>query len=369
MVHVVKKQRILAPGPQQVDSPNRVPSSGETAKNLRWTSVALCEKMRREKTGISSQVADEVAAEAAAQVKEVHPEREVSHVERNTRRRVYDALKVLVAIGCIDRDTKSLQWIGVDHVRNLWMDDVPTEAEYAAMGLSRSYPGIGGNRKGEDVVKSDNEEEKRQRHMENRNMRIRIGAKKTIAKRLAKQISTYEAVRKRKREQNAPVDKNMQSIGFPMLVIKGKPEAIKVANKYHRVTTLHKAKPRVYTEADIVNLMCESDPSLLNDLHQSKRVKIDSSSRKDYAANREARDRHLLTPPPKKRQSKRGRKARKPLIKDEPTIMDDPNSGPAEEESMMDDRVIKSEDLGLSHLSDQLHTDSESGSTSSDGSK
>lgn len=37
--------------------------------------------------------------------------------ERNARRRVYDAVKVMVSAGCIHKQGKNLYWIGVDHLR------------------------------------------------------------------------------------------------------------------------------------------------------------------------------------------------------------------------------------------------------------
>lgn len=63
-------------------------------KNLRWTAVALARKLCAERERSSTELCDEVAADAAAEARALHPGRDVSGVERNTRRRVYDAMKV-----------------------------------------------------------------------------------------------------------------------------------------------------------------------------------------------------------------------------------------------------------------------------------
>ena len=63
-------------------------------KNLRWTAVALARKLRADRERSSTELCDEVAADAAAEARALHPGRDVSGVERNTRRRVYDAMKV-----------------------------------------------------------------------------------------------------------------------------------------------------------------------------------------------------------------------------------------------------------------------------------
>lgn len=109
------RMRVTAPGPGDADvSPVVSPACG---KNLRWTALALVGKMSRVRERLSSQIADEIAADASKEMKGTYPARDCAAVERNTRRRVYDALKVMVAVGCIERYGKSLRWVGVDDLR------------------------------------------------------------------------------------------------------------------------------------------------------------------------------------------------------------------------------------------------------------
>eukprot|EP00179_Madagascaria_erythrocladioides_P021768 CAMPEP_0198347290 /NCGR_PEP_ID=MMETSP1450-20131203/84041_1 /TAXON_ID=753684 ORGANISM="Madagascaria erythrocladiodes, Strain CCMP3234" /NCGR_SAMPLE_ID=MMETSP1450 /ASSEMBLY_ACC=CAM_ASM_001115 /LENGTH=81 /DNA_ID=CAMNT_0044052795 /DNA_START=1 /DNA_END=243 /DNA_ORIENTATION=+ len=40
-------------------------------------------------------------------------------IEKNLRRRVYDALNVLVALGIMERDEKDVRWVGFDRAGGL----------------------------------------------------------------------------------------------------------------------------------------------------------------------------------------------------------------------------------------------------------
>lgn len=79
--------------------------------------MALVARLAVRHEAPSSDLADEVALAATRDVLARYPARDIVPVERNTRRRVYDALKVMVAVGCVQRDGKALRWIGVDHLQ------------------------------------------------------------------------------------------------------------------------------------------------------------------------------------------------------------------------------------------------------------
>ncbi|RVW33784.1 Transcription factor-like protein DPA [Vitis vinifera] len=88
----------------------------ESIKNHRWGlrqfSIIVCKKVENKRTTTYSEVADEIIAEFAA----AHSKTAVSldeFDEKNIRRRVYDALNVLMALDIITRDKKEIRWKGL----------------------------------------------------------------------------------------------------------------------------------------------------------------------------------------------------------------------------------------------------------------
>lgn len=126
MTHPVGNHRVTAPPPLSPSPASHSPAhpslptkSRDTpqGKNLRWTAVALVNKLSQERELLSSAVADDIALAASNDLLRAHPNRDAAAIERNTRRRVYDALKVMVAAGCVQKEGKALRWIGVDDLR------------------------------------------------------------------------------------------------------------------------------------------------------------------------------------------------------------------------------------------------------------
>ncbi|WJZ93302.1 hypothetical protein VitviT2T_012253 [Vitis vinifera] len=79
---------------------------------LRQFSIIVCKKVENKRTTTYSEVADEIIAEFAA----AHSKTAVSldeFDEKNIRRRVYDALNVLMALDIITRDKKEIRWKGL----------------------------------------------------------------------------------------------------------------------------------------------------------------------------------------------------------------------------------------------------------------
>ncbi|KAL3219503.1 hypothetical protein MRX96_005790 [Rhipicephalus microplus] len=85
------------------------------SKGLRHFSMKVCEKVQRKGTTSYNEVADELVAEFAA------PEAaglrggtaDQAYDQKNIRRRVYDALNVLMAMNIISKEKKEIRWLGL----------------------------------------------------------------------------------------------------------------------------------------------------------------------------------------------------------------------------------------------------------------
>ena len=90
---------------------------GKASKGLRHFSAKVCEKVKQKGTTTYNQVADELVREFAARV--LNNAVDQTYDEKNIRRRVYDALNVLMAMDIIAKDKKQISWHGlpanVDH--------------------------------------------------------------------------------------------------------------------------------------------------------------------------------------------------------------------------------------------------------------
>ncbi|CAG8496104.1 13537_t:CDS:2 [Acaulospora morrowiae] len=79
-------------------------------KGLRHFSKQVCDKVELKGVTTYNEVADELAGDFAAQMKE-HGGQKVD--QKNIRRRVYDALNVLMAMDIIAKDKKEIRWLGL----------------------------------------------------------------------------------------------------------------------------------------------------------------------------------------------------------------------------------------------------------------
>jgi transcription factor Dp-1 len=78
-------------------------------KGLRHFSRKVCEKVEQKKVTTYNEVADELVAEFNSA-----PEKAGGSIDqKNIRRRVYDALNVLMAMNIIKKDKKEIRWIGL----------------------------------------------------------------------------------------------------------------------------------------------------------------------------------------------------------------------------------------------------------------
>lgn len=225
-----RKARVTAPAPPP-PPPNEATNAKATTmcgKNLRWTAVALARKMAEVRERPSSLVCDEVAADAAAEARALHPSCDVHAVERNTRRRVYDALKVMCALGCITRveKTKTLVWVG----------------PYAAA------------RRGEQQQQNTKPQSPAAKELAEKvaSARASVGRKRARARQLCAALSNYDAHVKRRRVAGDSDDSTRLS--FPFVLTAGV-APVKMPESADSVRLSFPKPVNIYTETDVVALL------------------------------------------------------------------------------------------------------------------
>lgn len=90
-------------------------ASGTGVRSLRYCSLQVCEALAQKKAATYNELADQLVESATA---EAGTRRQgLSPTEcKNIRRRVYDALNVLLALGVLCRDKKNLMWRGLERM-------------------------------------------------------------------------------------------------------------------------------------------------------------------------------------------------------------------------------------------------------------
>ncbi|KAF6003678.1 hypothetical protein F1559_004428 [Cyanidiococcus yangmingshanensis] len=88
------------------------PSRPREEKGLRHFAVRICHKVEEKGETTYNEVADELVAELLRGDRGVTL-RDPASEEKNVRRRVYDALNVLCAIGVVRKDRRSVRWCGL----------------------------------------------------------------------------------------------------------------------------------------------------------------------------------------------------------------------------------------------------------------
>lgn len=80
-------------------------------KGLRHFSMKVCQKVKEKGVTSYNEVADELVAEES---EDTAPQvNGGSYDQKNIRRRVYDALNVLMAMNIISKEKKEIRWIGL----------------------------------------------------------------------------------------------------------------------------------------------------------------------------------------------------------------------------------------------------------------
>lgn len=82
-------------------------------KGLRHFSMKVCEKVRAKGHTTYNEVADELVSEFAQDQHNAAANGDQVYDQKNIRRRVYDALNVLMAMNIISKEKKEIKWIGL----------------------------------------------------------------------------------------------------------------------------------------------------------------------------------------------------------------------------------------------------------------
>ncbi|XP_023578268.1 transcription factor Dp-1-like [Octodon degus] len=106
--HFVSQSQPSESSPWSAGKRNR--KDEKRGKGLRHISMKVCEKVQRKGTTSYNEVADELVAEFSVADNHLLPE---SAYDQNIRRRVYDALNVLMAMNIISKEKKEIKWIGL----------------------------------------------------------------------------------------------------------------------------------------------------------------------------------------------------------------------------------------------------------------
>ncbi|XP_053896692.1 transcription factor Dp-2 isoform X3 [Malaclemys terrapin pileata] len=84
----------------------------KNGKGLRHFSMKVCEKVQRKGTTSYNEVADELVSEFTNSNSHLSTDSQ-AYDQKNIRRRVYDALNVLMAMNIISKEKKEIKWIGL----------------------------------------------------------------------------------------------------------------------------------------------------------------------------------------------------------------------------------------------------------------
>ncbi|XP_010253991.1 PREDICTED: transcription factor-like protein DPB isoform X1 [Nelumbo nucifera] len=91
----------------------RAVGGDKSGRGLRQFSMKVCEKVESKGRTTYNEVADELVAEFADPNNSLASPDQQQYDEKNIRRRVYDALNVLMAMDIISKDKKEIQWKGL----------------------------------------------------------------------------------------------------------------------------------------------------------------------------------------------------------------------------------------------------------------
>ncbi|XP_027355595.1 transcription factor-like protein DPB [Abrus precatorius] len=105
----------------------RAVGGDKSGRGLRQFSMKVCEKVESKGRTTYNEVADELVAEFADPSNSVLSPDQQQYDEKNIRRRVYDALNVLMAMDIISKDKKEIQWKGLPRTSLNDIEELKTE--------------------------------------------------------------------------------------------------------------------------------------------------------------------------------------------------------------------------------------------------
>ncbi|XP_058750950.1 transcription factor-like protein DPB [Vicia villosa] len=105
----------------------RAVGGDKSGRGLRQFSMKVCEKVESRGRTTYNEVADELVAEFSDPSNSVLTPDQQQYDEKNIRRRVYDALNVLMAMDIISKDKKEIQWKGLPRTSQNDIEELKTE--------------------------------------------------------------------------------------------------------------------------------------------------------------------------------------------------------------------------------------------------
>ncbi|XP_063966974.1 transcription factor Dp-1-like isoform X1 [Lytechinus pictus] len=97
------------------------------SKGLRHFSMKVCEKVQQKGITSYNEVAEELVREFSQPAHQFLPSESHQYDQKNIRRRVYDALNVLMAMNIISKEKKEIKWIGLPTNSRQECDKLETE--------------------------------------------------------------------------------------------------------------------------------------------------------------------------------------------------------------------------------------------------
>lgn len=132
-----KKSRKRAATPSKSKSTAEKKKNGpeKASKGLRHFSMKVCRKVEEKGKTSYNEVADELVKEVMAERSESEPRGKYD--EKNIRRRVYDALNVLMAMDIISKEKKEIRWKGLPTNAHHDLDLLKREGQFREMEVKR----------------------------------------------------------------------------------------------------------------------------------------------------------------------------------------------------------------------------------------
>ena len=100
----------------------------------------VCQKVEEKETTTYNEVADELVKKVVAERRLEDPNGKFD--EKNIRRRVYDALNVLMAMDIISKEKKEITWKGLPTAAKQDMDSMKKEIEYRQHQIAQKKEGL-----------------------------------------------------------------------------------------------------------------------------------------------------------------------------------------------------------------------------------
>ena len=194
-------------------------------KGLRHFSMKVCEKVEQKGRTTYNEVADELVAEFAVAATEGTSPLDQAYDEKNIRRRVYDALNVLMAMEIIMKEKKNILWRGLPS---------NTEQEHARLQM--------------DINSRSERMDRKRQHLQDL-VQQQISFKQLI-------------VRNRKAQQEGrPVPPADSQIALPFIVVNTKKETVVDCEMAEDKQASHGAPPRKHPAPKLAAAATPCKPS------------------------------------------------------------------------------------------------------------